>query len=208
MEINRKFYAVFGLALLVAIVFFIFRASKKEIIKNYPSSGTEIIAFGDSLVEGVGASHGKDFVSLLSSKIGRPIINLGVSGNTTIDGLARMEKLNKYNPKIVILLFGGNDHLQKIPIDRTFLNLEQIIENIQERGAIVLLLGVRGNLLGNKFKPEFKKLSDKYRTAFVPDVLEGLFGNQKYMADAVHPNDDGNAIIAERIYPVMVTLLR
>lgn len=208
MEYNKKFYAVAGLILLIAAGLFIFSGSKKETIKNYPSAWTDIIAFGDSLVEGVGATAGNDFVSLLSAKIGLSIINLGVSGNTTKDGLARVGELDKYKPKIVLLLLGGNDHLKKIPIETTFENLGKIIENIQARGAVVFLLGVKGNLLGDNFKPEFERLRQKYKTAYVSNVLDGLFGRAEYMADPIHPNDAGNKIIAERIFPVLEKLIK
>ena len=207
---NKKIWLTIGAAVLaLALGLFYFRLGKKDNIKNYPSQGADIVAFGDSLVEGVGASSEQNnFISLLSAKIGTPIVNLGLSGNTTADGLARLSELNKYNPKIVLLLLGGNDHLQKIPIDLTFSNLGKIIENIQSRGAIVLLLGVKGNLLGDKFKPEFEKLKNKYHTAYVSDVLGGLFGDSRYMSDAVHPNDFGYATIADRIYPVLSKLLK
>ena len=160
------------------------------------------------MVEGVGSTQGNDFVSLLSKKIGRPIINLGVSGNTTEDGLNRLNELDKYKPKVVILLLGGNDHLKKVPIDETFNNLGKIIENLQSRGAVVLLLGVKGNLFGDRFKSEFEKLSGKYKTAYVPNVLDGLFGNTKYMSDTIHPNDAGYSVIAGRVYPVLSKLLK
>lgn len=190
---------------LVVFIFFLFNDEKK--ITNYPSTGTDIIAFGDSLVEGAGSTIGNDFVLLLSKKIGRPIINLGVSGNTTEDGLKRISEFDKYKPKIVLLLLGGNDHLKKVPIDETFSNLGKIIENIQSRGAIVLLLGVKGNLLGDKFKSKFEDISDKYHTAYVENVLDGLFADSRYMSDAIHPNDLGYARIAEKIYPVLEKLV-
>ena len=107
-------------------------------IKNYPSQGTDIIAFGDSLVSGYGANPEDDFVSLLSQDIGRPIVNLGVNGDTTADGLARIDELNAYHPKVVLLLLGGDDALQQVPVDETFQNLAEIIQNMQQRGAIVL----------------------------------------------------------------------
>ncbi len=194
--------------LIAAGLWFFFPASTRAPqVTNYPSSGTDVIAFGDSLVAGSGAASGSDFVSLLSKKVGQPIVNLGVPGNTTAQGLARLSELDAYHPKVVLLLLGGNDHLARLPIEETFSNLGKIIENIQGRGSIVLLLGVRGNLLGDKFRPEFEKLQAKYKTAYVPDVLSGLFGNGKYMSDTIHPNDEGYAIIAERIYPVLSKLL-
>jgi len=177
-------------------------------ITNYPSAGTDIVAFGDSLVAGSGATSGHDFVSLLSEKVGRQIYNLGVPGDTTADALARVSELDRYRPKVVLLLLGGNDHLKKVPIETTFQNLGKLIESIHARGAVVLLLGVKGNLFGDKFAPEFEKLRDVYGTAYVPNVLDGLFGNPDYMADSIHPNDAGNRIIAERIYPELVPLLK
>ena len=93
----------------VLILIGIYYLFNNENITNYPSRGTDIIAFGDSLVEGMGSSGGNDFVSLLSKKIDQPIINLGHSGDTTEDGVKRIGELDKYNPKIVILLLGGND---------------------------------------------------------------------------------------------------
>ncbi len=178
-------------------------------IKNYPSQGTDVIAFGDSLVEGVGASSDStNFVSLLSKKVGRPIVNLGISGNTTADGMARLRELDDYKPKVVLLLLGGNDYLKKIPIETTFQNLGKIIENIQSRGAVVVLLGVRGGLLSDKFDERFEDLADKYNTVYVSNVLSGLLTNQEYMSDAIHPNDLGYQRIADRIYPELAKVLK
>lgn len=208
-ETNKKTWYLIAIVSIIVFGIIFFLLSVDDSVKNYPSNGNDIIAFGDSLVEGVGASAStSNFVSLLSSKISKSIINLGVSGNTTADGLARLSELDKYNPKIVLLLLGGNDHLKKVPIDQTFKNLGQIIENIQKRGAIVILLGVRGGLFNDKFDTEFEKISSQYQTAYVSDVLDGLFGNNKYMSDAIHPNDFGYQIIANRIYPVLYKLLK
>lgn len=137
-----------GIVLAVLVVVGAFYFSHAEPITNYPSSGTDIIAFGDSLIEGKGASSEENsFVALLSKKIGQPIVNLGHSGDTTADGVGRINQLDAYKPKVVLLLLGGNDHLKKVPISETRRNLATLIQNIQERGAIVLLLGVRGGLV-------------------------------------------------------------
>lgn len=175
---------------------------------NYPSAGTDIIAFGDSLVAGTGSSDGHDFVSLLSQATGKPIINLGHPGDTTADGLARVGELDAYKPKVVLLLLGGNDYLKRVPQEETFQNLANIIKNIQGRGAVVLLLGVRGGLLGDHFADEYKNVSRVYRTAYVSDVLSGLIGDKKYMYDQIHPNDAGYAKVAARIAPVLLSLLQ
>ena len=194
--------------LIVLVALGIFYFSRTKPITDYPSKGTDIVAFGDSLVLGVGSTDGNDFVSLLSRKIGEPIVNLGNGGDTTADGLARISQLDEYNPKVVLLLLGGNDHLKKIPIVDTFKNLATLIENIQARGAIVLLLGVRGGLFNDKFDTEFEALRDTYHTAFAPDVLDGLFGNAQYMSDPIHPNNIGYGMIAERIYPELTEVIK
>ncbi|MEK7453223.1 MAG: GDSL-type esterase/lipase family protein [Patescibacteria group bacterium] len=199
-------YYIIGIFIIIGFVYLYF--SNKEPITNYPSSGVDIIAFGDSLVEGVGASSGNDFVSILSKNIGRPIVNLGRSGDTTRDGLLRINQLDNYKPKVVLLLFGGNDHIRKLPIEETQKNLELMIENIQARGAIVFLLGVRGGLLNDPFDTIFEYLRDKYHTAYLSDLLDGIFGNARYLSDVVHPNDIGHNMIAERIYPILIQLLK
>ncbi|MDB5244245.1 MAG: Acyl-CoA thioesterase [Parcubacteria group bacterium] len=198
---------VAAILIFVGVWYFAFRTTSPGSVANYPSSGTDIIAFGDSLVAGNGSTHGNDFVSVLSKKTGQTIVNLGVPGDTTAAGLARLHELDQYHPKVVLLLLGGNDHLRNVPTATTFANLSTIIENIESRGAIVLLLGVKGSLFGDQFAPEFERLHTKYNTAFVSNVLEGLFGKEKYMSDEVHPNDLGYTVIADRVYPVLVPLL-
>lgn len=195
-------------AIVIALLTFVYFFQTDAPVRNYPSEGTDIIAFGDSLVQGVGATEGNDFVSVLSRKIGQPIVNLGVSGNTTADGLARINALDRYRPKVILLLLGGNDHLRKVPEAETFANLSALIENFHARGAVVVLLGIRGSLLGDRFEEEFEKLHEEYQTAYVSDVLSGLFGRAEYMSDPIHPNDAGYAKIAERIAPVLLPLLQ
>lgn len=194
--------------LVAAVVIGGYLMLRPEPVAQYPSSGTDIIAFGDSLVVGVGSTAGHDFVSLLSNRIGQPIVNLGHSGDTTGDGLARVGELDKYRPKVVLLLLGGNDYLKRVPIADTWKNLAALIENIQARGAVVLLLGIRGGLLNDRFDTEFEDLRDTYDTAYVSNVLEGLLGNKKYMSDEIHPNDAGYATIADRVYPVLVRVMK
>lgn len=192
------------IVLLLALVWWLWPAGE---ITNYPSTGTDVIAFGDSLIQGVGATAGNDFVSQLSALTGASITNLGVSGDTTADGVARLEQLDDYDPKVVLVLLGGNDALQRVPISDTKENLETIIIDIQSRGGIVLLLGVRGGLLGDReFDAMYADLASEYGAHYEPDVLRGVFGRPALMADPIHPNDAGYTIIAERLAPVLESL--
>ncbi|MBI5816868.1 MAG: arylesterase [Candidatus Yonathbacteria bacterium] len=176
-------------------------------IKNYPSSGETIIAFGDSLVEGVGSTQGNDFVSLLSARINTPIINLGHPGDTTAEAFARIDIVLSKNPKVVMVLLGGNDFLKRVPKHEMLSNLEQIITAIQSKGAVAILLGVRGGLITDSYESDLKSLAQKMGSAYVPNVLKGLIGDPKYMDDSVHPNNAGYAIIADHVYPVLFKVL-
>ena len=85
-----------------------------------PTSGRTIVAFGDSLVEGRGATPGRDFVSLLARRLNTRIVNAGRSGDTTAAALARLDSdVLSRDPKVVIVLLGGNDYLRRVPTEQT-----------------------------------------------------------------------------------------
>jgi acyl-CoA thioesterase-1 len=159
------------------------------------------VVFGDSLASGNGASPGGDIASQLATKLDREVINLGVPGNTTADGLARVGALVSLDPRVVVVILGGNDTLQRVPVVNTFANLASIIERIQEMGAAVVLVGAPGGLYGKQYDKEYARLAKEYRTFYVPNILSGLIGRPEYMSDYIHPNDVGYAIAADRILP-------
>lgn len=190
------------LIILISIYFLIFRKGGVD-IKNYPSGGSTIVAFGDSLTQGVGASKGSDLPSLLSVRIGEPIINMGISGNTSADGLARVEEVIAQDPKIVIVLFGGNDFLRKVPIDETFSNIENIVSRVQDSGAVVVLVGIRGGALSDPYQERFEDIAKRRGALYVPDIMSSIIINRNLMSDAIHPNNTGYQKIADKIYPVL-----
>jgi lysophospholipase L1-like esterase len=203
-----KPYILTAIVIVVVVIGYIFFFATTSTVTNYPSDGTAIVAFGDSLVEGVGASSGSDFVSLLSKQFGEPIVNLGVSGDTTADALLRLDQVIVQDPKVVMVLLGGNDYLQQVPKAETFANLNQIITTIHESGAVVMLLGIRGGLLRDEYQGDYQDLAQSLGTAYVPNVLDGLFGNSALMSDAIHPNDDGYQVIADKVEPVLLDLVQ
>lgn len=191
------------IAVTAIVIAFYYFSSSDQILDRQSQKPQKIVAFGDSLVQGVGSSEGNDFVSVLSREINVPIINLGRSGDTTKDALTRIDQVIAEDPTTTIVLFGGNDFLRKVPIGETFNNLEKIIKTIQESGSEVVLLGIRGGILSDGYKNRFEDLAEKTDVPFVPNVLDGLLGNQKYMSDGIHPNDEGYKIIAERVEEIL-----
>ncbi len=169
-----------------------------------PTAGEHIIAFGDSLVEGVGSSVGRDFVSLLSRRLGVRIINAGRRGDTTASALARLdEAVLARSPRVVIVLLGGNDVLRRVPKETTFENLESIVRRIRGQGAAVVLVGVRVGLFTDNYGVEYERLARRTSAAVVPDILDGILGHVDRMSDSVHPNDQGYELIADRLEPVV-----
>jgi acyl-CoA thioesterase-1 len=174
-----------------------------------PTGGEHIIAFGDSLVAGRGASAGRDFPSVLSQRLGTPIINAGRNGDTTARALARLDRdVLARNPRIVIVLLGGNDFLRRVPVEETFQNLESIVVQIRQRGAAVVLVGVGVGLFFDSYGGAFEALSKRTSAVLVPDILDGIIAHADLMADAIHPNDRGYAIIADRLESSLRDLMR
>ena len=177
-------------------------------VVDFPRDGQNIIAFGDSLVVGHGASPGNDFVSILSDRLDHPIINAGRNGDTTQSGLERLQvEVLSQDPRIVILLLGGNDALRRVSMDQTFNRLADMIDQIHQTGAAVVLVGVRGSLFGDRYEEEFEALAEAKQVNYVPDILSGIFGHPSLMADSIHPNDEGNLLMADRVEPVLRELL-
>jgi acyl-CoA thioesterase-1 len=170
---------------------------------RYPTNGSTVVVFGDSLAEGVGATAGYDIASRLASALPYEVVNLGVSGDTTADGLNRIDSLLAADPRVVVLLLGGNDAIRKLPVKDTFANLSSIIEQIQASGAAVILVGEPGGLYGSQYENEYERLAKEYRTFYVSNILSGLIGKTGYMSDYIHPNDAGYEKAAARIIPVV-----
>lgn len=169
-----------------------------------PIAGEHIIAFGDSLVAGQGASAGRDLVSVLSQRLGVPIINAGRNGDTSRSALARLDHaVVSRNPRVVIVLLGGNDLLRRIPREETFENLAAIVERIRRRGAAVLLVGLSIGPFMDPYARGYEDLARRTSAALVPDILDGIIGRADRMSDGVHPNDRGYQMMADRLEPVL-----
>ena len=170
-------------------------------IRNANPSGENIIAFGDSLTYGTGATRGTDYPSQLSKMISRPVINAGVPGDTTATALARLEKdVLSRSPRIVLVTLGGNDLKSGLPKEAAVQNLRIIIKSIQEKGALVVVGGIRIPFWAKGFGEAYEELSNELGAVLVPNVFEGIMGNHKLMSDRIHPNDAGYTIMAQRFY--------
>ena len=176
-------------------------------ITNRIPDGETIVAFGDSLTFGTGATTAQSYPSQLSRMIGEEVINLGVPGDTTADALARIEQVIAKNPRIVLLTIGGNDLKNGADKDLAFENIRQMIKQLQEAGALIIIGGIEIPLLDRGFSDAYKTVAKETRSVLLPNVLQGIMGNRKLMSDSIHPNADGYKIMAEKFHEVMKPFL-
>jgi len=164
-----------------------------------------IICFGDSLTYGTGAGKGMDYPSQLSKLIGRPVLNAGVPGDTTARALKRLARdvLSK-KPDMVLITLGGNDLKNGVSGDVAFRNLTRIVVSIQDSGAKVIIGGIKFPFRDRGFGKGYQELADETGALLIPDIFEGIMGKRKLMSDAIHPNDAGYKIIAQRFYDAML----
>jgi acyl-CoA thioesterase-1 len=204
---NKRLFWLAVAILGVVVLGFWLRREPADYVNLPPTASGPWVAFGDSLTEGYGASSGHDYPTLLGQRLGVQITNLGVSGETTADGLKRLENLARLRPRVVLLCLGGNDVLNREPVAQTFANLATMIDRLHQEGSFVVLIGIRSVSLRDRNQTYFKKLARDKRVLYVPDMLKGLAFKPVYMSDAIHPNDEGYRRIAERLERVLKPLL-
>ena len=178
-----------------------------------------LVAFGDSLTAGFGAEPGKSYPDFLQRDIDRKgypwrVVNAGVSGDTTTDGLARLPLVLEMKPQIVILELGANDGLRGLPVQTTKANLQQIITAFQGAGARVVLAGMTlppnyGPDYIKPFENVFKDLAAQDHVTLIPFLLAGVGGHPSLMQrDGLHPTGEGNRRVAANVMAVIEPMLQ
>ena len=170
-----------------------------EIINTKPT-GQTIVAFGDSLTAGYGVGKNDNYPSQLSLLINQPIINMGISGETTAQALARIDNVIAKDPKVVLITLGGNDLKKKLPASEAFSNLKQIVNILHQNGALVVIGGINIPYYSNDYADDYVIFAKENGCLLVPNIIGGLFGHSDLMVDTVHPNAKGYKIVAESFY--------
>jgi acyl-CoA thioesterase-1 len=176
------------------------------------STPRRIVVLGDSLA--VSPNQSLNFTTELQSKLnaahrGWTIDNQSISGDTTTDGLRRIDAALKSDTAIVVLELGANDGLRGVGIATVEQNLSTMIERAQARGIRVLLCGMEtlptnGVTYALEFHRVYPRLADRYQVALVPFLLEGVALNPDFNGDdLVHPNAAGARAIANTVWPYL-----
>ena len=170
-------------------------------------AGSQVLALGDSLTEGLGVTREQAWPNLLALKTGWLVENGGASGNTSEDALRRLPNLlEQDNPVLVLVTLGGNDMLRHIPQQQTIANLEQILALIKAHGAKAVLLATPNpNLMAAVFQhlsaPDFyRKLADEQHVPLIEDAIAEVLSDPQLKGDPLHPNVAGQALLSEKIF--------
>jgi len=178
----------------------------------------KIVAFGDSLTAGYMLEPSAALPAQLEATLkerGYSVVieNLGVSGDTTAAGLARLDWAIAPDTDAVIVELGANDALRGIDPAITRSNLDQILERLSKRDIKVLLVGMIspknwGEAYSKAFDPIFGELAETYQALYYPFILEGVATNPELnLSDGLHPNRDGVAEIVKRMLPKVEELI-
>lgn len=159
-----------------------------------------IVAFGDSLTHGTGASHDTAYPAVLASLTGRTVVNAGVPGDTTASALERLPGvLAEHRPRLVLLCLGGNDMLRKHPESATENNLRLMVQTIRASGAEVMLIAVPEPKLFGGAPDFYARVADDMRLPLEDDVFNDVLKDNRLKADPIHANAAGYRVVAERL---------
>jgi lysophospholipase L1-like esterase len=159
-----------------------------------------IVAFGDSLTHGTGASSDAAYPAVLATLTGRMVINAGVPGDTTASGLQRLpEVLAEYKPRLVLLCLGGNDMLRKQSEAATENNLRLLVQTIRASGAEVVLIGVPEPKLFGGAPDFYARLAEELQLPLEQDIFNDVLKDNRLKADPIHANAAGYRVVAERL---------
>ncbi|MFA5357069.1 MAG: GDSL-type esterase/lipase family protein [Candidatus Omnitrophota bacterium] len=181
--------------------------AKRE-IANIASQGKNVICFGDSITYGYGAEPGGDYPSALAKMIDTPVINSGIDGDTSTEAVRRLKSdVLERDPLLVIVEFGGNDFLRKIPREETLKNMSAIIDGAIKQGAMVAVADISTGLIMREYRSAFCKLAKEKGAIFISGTLSGIITNPRLKSDFIHPNADGYNVIAQRVYRAIIPYL-
>ena len=178
-----------------------------------------IACFGDSITAGHGAPLGKSYPDYLQKLLTAQgyqyrVLNMGISGDTTKDGVNRLPNVLAAHPSIVIVEFGGNDGLRGLPITATRANFDRIVSTLQHAGIKVVLAGITlppnyGADYIHAIQETYVLAAKKFHTPLLPFIYEHVYNVPgAIQPDGIHATAKGNALVAENIFRLIRPLLR
>lgn len=163
-----------------------------------------VLAFGDSLTYGSGASEQESYPAQLERLIGRKVVRAGVPGEVTAQALQRLPgALDEHAPRLLLLCIGGNDFLRRLGIPQAEANVRAMVKLATSRGVQVMLIGAPQPGLSVSAPGFYGDVAGEFRLPYDDDVIAEVLKDPALKADPIHPNARGYRVIAERIAGVL-----
>jgi len=178
-----------------------------------------IVCFGDSLTAGYGTDPGESYPDYLQASLDAQgynyrVVNAGVSGETTKDGVNRLSTVLAMKPYLVIVEFGGNDGLRGVPVADSRANLDTILAKLKASGSKVVIAGITlppnyGASYIKQFDETYTLLAKKYDLPLMPFLLKDVYGVPGMMqSDETHATAAGNKIVAKDVLQLITPQLQ
>lgn len=192
------------LMLVLILILILIKESNNDSNQIVLKENSVMLAFGDSLTYGFGVDTESSYPNQIQKKTGLKVINAGVNGELSSEGLLRLPRLLKHEPDLVILCHGGNDILKKLQSRELKRNLLAMIVLIRQSGAKVLLVGVPNfGLFGFNTHDVYEEVADETGVLYENDILTDIQKNNTLKSDYVHPNKKGYEMMADTFIEVL-----
>lgn len=169
------------------------------------SEDATILAFGDSLTHGSGVTKAQSYPSQLAKLINRKIINAGIPGELTADGLKRLPGLlDQHRPDLMILIHGGNDMLRKKDLNKAADNLRAMIREAKNRNISVVMMAVPNPTLILSPAGFYEEVAEDMNVPIEIDAISDILQYPSNKSDAVHPNEKGYRVMAGAVKDLLV----
>ena len=168
------------------------------------SADAVVLAFGDSITYGTGASPEESYPAVLGRLTGRTVINAGVPGEVTAEGVARLPAaLDRYRPALMVLCLGGNDFIRRLDEQQAADNIRAMVRLTREKGVNVVLIGVPKLGLSPSPPAFYRQIAKEFDVPYEGDVLKRILTKKSLKADYIHPNAEGYKLFAEGVAALM-----
>jgi lysophospholipase L1-like esterase len=159
-----------------------------------------IVAFGDSLTFGTGVEQVYSYPAVLGQMISRKVVNAGVQGEVTADGLSRLPKvLHQEKPALLILCHGANDQLRRLNLRKAADNIKKMISLARQEGISVVLIAVPAPSLSVSPHAMYVEIARELSVPLEEKILSEVLADSKLKSDFIHPNATGYRLMAEAI---------
>lgn len=159
-----------------------------------------VLAFGDSLTYGTGASDEESYPAQLEKLIARRVVRAGIPGEVSAQALARLPAaLDEHAPHLLLLCIGGNDFLRRLDKAQAEANVRAMVKLAKSRGVQVLLVATPEPGFMLSAPAFYGAIAKEFRLPYEDGVIADVLKNAEMKSDAIHPNARGYRIIAERL---------